>query len=571
MDFALQGLKSVSTTASTFFTHLGDNSNNKTTLNAEGLHTVFRAVYYLGPDTVAELCQQKLDGKTENEILQSINAAPVCDGNEVSKSTMYWLHELNIDDVAHVLTIVLNLKSQIAEGIRFHKIDGREDQKIIFGKIGDLTIYIEKGRICCSAWPDFVVTKLVEPHHFLSLDKKNLNELNLTGQNMPGVELSEANLVGSNLVRAKVVGANLCQANLSKASLSQADLSGADLRGANFENAELINVTISGAKIDQDTNFSNATFTLNLIDGKWSPEDLQHYFNHLDPENSVCYLRFIDQINDACLNREGVPQKVDLMHQIIASFGDCDISCIHAALKDTLLNNPIYIQNKIIAQFINDKLIINEIASKNEEPLALNSNMDSDDCQTIEPSGDCAIPCNGPSLTDDLPKNSVDAKDERIAQFSNDKLTVKKIAPEDKKLLDPNFNMEFRNLLSNIMQKNIGDRQKFMIDENTYFIRVIATCIAPGKDKQLIADAKKLYKEYFSLNGVSRFLKDVPNGSKLLQSANGIANDHRALLLYKIDDETKKPVVALVSRNQLNRMSDLSGLVYKSTIDQTKK
>jgi uncharacterized protein YjbI with pentapeptide repeats len=96
------------------------------------------------------------------------------------------------------------------------------------------------------------------------LEKAILSEANLTGTQLSGADLSAAKLGGAKLrgtnlkqallVRADLKMANLYKTDMSRADLRGADLRGADLRGANLSRLNLLDVTVTGAIISDETN-----------------------------------------------------------------------------------------------------------------------------------------------------------------------------------------------------------------------------------------------------------------------------------------------------------------------------
>ncbi len=100
------------------------------------------------------------------------------------------------------------------------------------------------------------------------LEKAILSEANLTGTQLSGANLSEAKLGGAklrgtnlkqaHLVRADLKMANLYKTDMSRADLRGADLRGADLRGANLSRLNLLDVTVTGAIISDETNLVGA-------------------------------------------------------------------------------------------------------------------------------------------------------------------------------------------------------------------------------------------------------------------------------------------------------------------------
>jgi len=102
-----------------------------------------------------------------------------------------------------------------------------------------------------------------------NLCKKDLRGANLKDSKLNGIHLQRANLQGANLQGANLKGANLKGANLTYVDFTGADLSGAVLKDAIldktvFIGTDLSYANLSNARINTDTNFTNATM-MNII------------------------------------------------------------------------------------------------------------------------------------------------------------------------------------------------------------------------------------------------------------------------------------------------------------------
>jgi uncharacterized protein YjbI with pentapeptide repeats len=126
----------------------------------------------------------------------------------------------------------------------------------------NLAMKIKNGRINLKLLADSDLSRT-------NLSKKDLRGANLKGSTLNGIYLQGANLQGANLQGANLKGANLKGANLTYVDFTGADLRGAVLKDATmdktvFIGADLSYANLTNARINTDTNFTNATM-MNII------------------------------------------------------------------------------------------------------------------------------------------------------------------------------------------------------------------------------------------------------------------------------------------------------------------
>jgi len=137
---------------------------------------------------------------------------------------------------------------------------------------------------------DFPLSKRIELHELwlktngverlrLDLSETSMRGIDahkavLTGAKLNDADLRHAEMNGTDLIGSDLRGADLRghatggsgfsrrQPKLRAANLCGADLRGAILAGTDFSYASLLGASLEGAKVDQDTNFSNSVVNL---------------------------------------------------------------------------------------------------------------------------------------------------------------------------------------------------------------------------------------------------------------------------------------------------------------------
>lgn len=94
---------------------------------------------------------------------------------------------------------------------------------------------------------------------YTGLQGAKINRANLQGAIMEGAILQNADLRDANMQTAIMEATNLENANLENTNLQRVNLKGANLKGANFSGANLFGSNLTSIKIDDFTNFQNAT------------------------------------------------------------------------------------------------------------------------------------------------------------------------------------------------------------------------------------------------------------------------------------------------------------------------
>jgi uncharacterized protein YjbI with pentapeptide repeats len=250
-----------------------------------------------------------------------------------------------------------------------------------------------------------------------SLNFTELGNAILSGVNLSGANLLNANLTNANLWMANLAGARMMFTKVDGTNLGCANLNGVDatglklfkaknLCGANlgvmngFEDydangKDLSEVTLSGMTwlSLRGTNLTNATisnvgtrFSFNggtILKGAkitlalpeiWTQDILDRQLNHIT--NRLSLLTVVNSMNDQYMDNNGeypVPIKVRLMHQIIDSLGDTDISSVYEAFVDVLVKNPIYTNDDKIKLFIKEKLLSTVVKAANAFAFNVNS------------------------------------------------------------------------------------------------------------------------------------------------------------------------------------------------------
>lgn len=96
-----------------------------------------------------------------------------------------------------------------------------------------------------------------------------------TGSNFEGMDLKRVVFTNAKLANANLQRANLRNADFHNADLSGANLQDADLRGAKFTGADLVNAYMNGARVNENTSFSNAIlFMPDFSDAYMKPDNI---------------------------------------------------------------------------------------------------------------------------------------------------------------------------------------------------------------------------------------------------------------------------------------------------------
>jgi uncharacterized protein YjbI with pentapeptide repeats len=218
---------------------------------------------------------------------------------------------------------------------------------------------------------------LKSPFDVIVFGKKvstNLRGINLENASLTGVDLNQLDITGASLAGANLTGANLSRANLTKCNLKNTILENADLRGTDLTEA-VLNLTRFNnyTKFDEFTVLQRAEITFGFIGGAWHDAPLGQLLDHKINRNNSSLLTVIDSMNVKYVNNEGIPLKINLMHQIIDSFGNVNPLPVHAALLDIFLNNPIYFRDKKIIAFVKKNILNPKISKANTARLNIDN------------------------------------------------------------------------------------------------------------------------------------------------------------------------------------------------------
>ncbi len=167
-------------------------------------------------------------------------------------------------------------------------------------------------------------------------------------------------------VRLQAPGVNFSYCELPFAALDNANLHGCDLGFTNLEYANLSNanmkeVNLIGANF-RGANLAGATITCRLPE-RWDANQLYLYLNHLN-NNNRSLLTAINSISD-----DYRALKLAMMHELIASLSETDVSSAHDILMDMWLGNPIYCQDKKITDYIFENMLRALATEANSRPL----------------------------------------------------------------------------------------------------------------------------------------------------------------------------------------------------------
>lgn len=234
----------------------------------------------------------------------------------------------------------------------------------------------------------------------------DLNDANLRGANCSETDFTRAQIYklwGANLNGAKLVNVkSMCLTDLfgkgnfaenkknilkvdwtgtegvyvdtgmicDRLDMSNIQWTGLNLKGRNVHwdltNATLLKTQLLGTKLG-DCILDGTIITLDLPTN-WNPETLDLQLNHLNNRHTGSLLTTINSINGKYNSL-----KINLVHQIIDSLGDTDISTVNAALADILLGNNIYLKDSKINAFIKNKIITAKMEAANTAPLKAGS------------------------------------------------------------------------------------------------------------------------------------------------------------------------------------------------------